>query len=160
MTTLVNDAAKISVKLDPKLDGNQNTYYIGKLQFNGTLNFDDGGQSFVLFVSDEGYEELQIGPVDKSRRKSDRKNERVVMDGDKYVINLHSFRDGDKNIAYCAEVELEGLQLNMKNGFFFTIFTAIEGREQIQMTPLRHKNKFLKTREGRKDSQERIAKTA
>lgn len=58
---------KLSVALIPNIDRNGKKYYLGKLRFPGTIDCKDG-VVFMMFVSEDGAEELQIGTlVDKPR---------------------------------------------------------------------------------------------
>jgi len=51
---------KLRIPLEKKKDMDGRTYYLAKIEFPGTLNFKDG-VAFLIFTSDEGEEEMQIG---------------------------------------------------------------------------------------------------
>ena len=54
------------------------------------------------------------------------------------VIGLRPFTDRDGNIAYVGEAQ--GLvQTDFTEGVFFTVFVSQEGREELQMSPLDHR---------------------
>lgn len=59
--------ANLKIELTQRTDGNQRPYYVGKLKGDFTLNFKDG-QAFLIFISEPGGEELQIAPMDKSKK--------------------------------------------------------------------------------------------
>jgi hypothetical protein len=61
-----NIVLKLDTMYEEQDDGKEATIYVGNLEFDGKLDFDEG-IAFLVFVSDEGEEELQIA-------KSDRKN--------------------------------------------------------------------------------------
>ena len=54
---------KLRILLDARKDGNNKTYHLGKLKFPGSLDCTDG-IIFMIFTSEEGNEELQIGPME------------------------------------------------------------------------------------------------
>ena len=70
----IDPEAKTKIELT-KIDRDKfgQPYYIGKLQFPGTLEF-EGGVSFMVFLSEEGFEELQIAPLDPLRRNKTNRN--------------------------------------------------------------------------------------
>ena len=53
-----------SIDLEPRKDVDGRTFYIGKVDFPGTLDFSKG-VVFLVFVSDKGEEELQIAHMEK-----------------------------------------------------------------------------------------------
>ncbi len=55
--------SNLKVDLYPRKDKDNNTYYVGKLRFNGNITFKDG-MTFLIFVSDKGGEQLQLAPMD------------------------------------------------------------------------------------------------
>lgn len=138
MTTNIDPNAKITVKLLKKTDKDNNPYYIGKLQFNGVLNFNEGGNLFMIFTADDGAEELQIGPIDSNKSKKFWEGSSINQNGERISIPLRQFKDRDDNPIFIGEAEGD-VSISMKNGIFFTIFTSVKGKEQIQITPLREK---------------------
>ena len=57
--------SNLKIDLYPQLDRNKNTFYIGKVKFNGTINCKDG-ITLLVFISDAGNEQIQIAPMDKN----------------------------------------------------------------------------------------------
>lgn len=53
-------AEKLRIRLDKKKDADGKIYYLAKVKFPGTLDFKDGAV-FLIFTSEEGEEEMQIG---------------------------------------------------------------------------------------------------
>ena len=54
-----------NIKLDLKarLDADKQTYFVAKLQGPFSINCEDG-VAFLVFISDQGEEQLQIAPFD------------------------------------------------------------------------------------------------
>jgi len=131
----IDDRAKISIPLEAKKDSNENTFYIGKLQFNGMLSLEDG-QSFMVFISDENCEELQIGPLASFKNYSRKIMETEYVPNKKIHIPLRAHVDNYKKPYYVGELKGKGF-IPANRGLFFTIFTSIEGREEIQISSLK-----------------------
>jgi len=56
---------KLSMRLVPQKDRNGNTFYIGRLKYPGTITMDKGAV-FLVFISEEGNEELQVAMPESS----------------------------------------------------------------------------------------------
>lgn len=54
----------LMVDLKAKKDIDKRTFYVGKIQFPGYIDCSKG-VAFLIFVSDQGEEQLQIAPMDK-----------------------------------------------------------------------------------------------
>lgn len=52
----------LSMRLIPKEDDYGNKYYMAQLKFPGTIQLENGA-TFFVFISEEGFEELQIAPM-------------------------------------------------------------------------------------------------
>jgi hypothetical protein len=63
-------ADKLSIRLVPRFDEFGKKFYIGRLQFPGTINLENGAV-FLVFTSEEGNEELQVAIDDKKRKKDE-----------------------------------------------------------------------------------------
>lgn len=130
----IDPTAKIPVKLIQKFDTNKDPYYIGKLQFNGVLDFEEG-QSFMIFVAEDGCEELQIGLLDRRRiRSSSISGMRPTANG-RINIDLHIHRDRNGKTFYIGEA-IGPITMNMKRGVFFTVFLNQPGAEVLQIARL------------------------
>lgn len=53
----------LCINLIPRQDVDGNIFYVGKLKVDATLNF-KRGVAFLVFVSEEGTEQLQISMMD------------------------------------------------------------------------------------------------
>jgi hypothetical protein len=58
--------SNLRIDLKKKTDRSNRFFYIGKLKLNATLNLNEG-LAFLVFVSEDGSEELQIAPFEKAR---------------------------------------------------------------------------------------------
>lgn len=128
----VDDEAKAPVYLREIRDGE----YIGKLQFNGTLDFDEG-QTFMIFTADKMEEELQIGPSDPIR-SSPHRNRTLKVSGNKIIIQLERKEDCDGNIYHFAEVQCPEAVLHIRRGIFFQINT---NTDEMWISRLRNRNR-------------------
>jgi len=59
----------LTIKLKAKQDSGKRTYYVGKLQFPGNIDCSDG-VTFLVFVSDQDDEELQLMPMDSKNKNN------------------------------------------------------------------------------------------
>lgn len=57
----------LTIDLKTRVDGDGNKFYVGKLEFPGNINCKDG-VVFLIFISDEGGEQLQIATMDKKNK--------------------------------------------------------------------------------------------
>lgn len=71
---------KLTIPLTATQDRNGKKYYIGRVQFPGTLEFKEGAV-FWVFVSEEGNEELQIGVMDPERERRKKPEEEPPQQG-------------------------------------------------------------------------------
>lgn len=60
-------ANNLCLDLHPRKDDDGNTFYVAKLKFPGTINCEDG-VVFLVFTSDTGSEQLQIGSMDNNSK--------------------------------------------------------------------------------------------
>jgi hypothetical protein len=67
----------LKIELKPHLDGNNKTYYVGKLEFPGTIDCSEG-VSFLVFISEPGCEEIQVANINKKDDKKDSKEPQRV----------------------------------------------------------------------------------
>lgn len=62
----------LTINLKKDKDRHGRIYYIGKCEFPGNISFKDG-VAFLIFVSEEGCEELQIAGIKDKNYSSDEK---------------------------------------------------------------------------------------
>lgn len=145
----IDPEAKAKIDLIKHKDNNGDDYFTGKLQFPGTLDL-EGGASFMVFTSEEGVEQLQIGPLDPRRRNN---GKHTSISNGKFSIRLNALTDQKGEIYYVGEA-VGFCKIQLKHGIFFTIFTSKTGFEELQVSKLKHRyNKFSK-RNNKNDSYE------
>ncbi len=136
---VIDNSAKLTVPMYRALDHNNNPYFIGKLQFPGFIDLTNGA-SFMLFTSDEGAEELQIGPLDPNKRSARVRQARTAMGADeKLRIDLHAVRDSKGQIYYIGEAMAPAMIPCRNKGIFITAFTSVRDKEELQIGTLQHR---------------------
>jgi len=130
----IDPEAKTRVNLKKIKDANGQPYYIGKLQFPGTLKF-ECGVSFFVFISEDGQEELQIAPITSQRSKSDND---LHIDKSRISVSLYPMIDQNERTYYIGEA-VGLVQIDLVPGIFFTVFTSRSGHEEIQISKLNPK---------------------
>jgi len=58
----------LNIELSPRTDSAGKTYYVGKIKVDALLNMGNG-VTFLVFVSDEGEEQLQIAPFNDRKER-------------------------------------------------------------------------------------------
>ena len=135
MTFHIDPDAKGKIELKRNFDGHGNAYFIGKLQMPMTLEFDEG-VSFMVFISDDGCEELQIAPLDPSKSRG--RISELTMTRGRLSVHLHKMFDKHGKPYYVGEAS--GMtSMKLRDGIFFTIFTSRDGEEELQISKLTHK---------------------
>ena len=136
----INTNAKLRIQLTPKEDSSENIFYIGCLQCAGTLD-QEHGNTLMVFIAEDGNEELQISPIDYSKKSKNRKDIITSRFNNKSKITIPLDRVQDKDGKYFYVCEWHGLgSIKLTTGIFFTIFISKEGKEEIQITPLAFKD--------------------
>jgi hypothetical protein len=139
-TLLIDPEAKSRISLiKVPRDAAGKPFFIGKLQFPGTMEFEQG-VSFMVFVAEEGVEELQIAPIDPARRNKTSRDGRCasLLNNARFSIDLHPMIDQNGSTYYVGEA-IGLTKMDLRPGIFFTIFTSIAGQEQIQISRLQVK---------------------
>jgi hypothetical protein len=121
-------------------DAAGNPYFIGKYQLPATMKFEKGAV-FMVFLAESGVEELQIFPIDPSRRSKARANGGgATINNGRFSIDLRPMIDQNGATYYIGEV-IGFIEIDLVPGIFFTIFTSIPGQEKIQISKLEFKPK-------------------
>jgi hypothetical protein len=139
MSTNIDNDAKLRVNLVRLTDDHDNDYFVGKLQFPGDLQFKKG-ISFMVFVSEQGTEELQIGPVDERKQSPKVLQNRGIRTSNKIHIDLHALTDAYNKRYYLGEAR-GPMHIECEDGIFIAIFTSREGQEELQIGSLDHSRK-------------------
>jgi hypothetical protein len=142
----IDPDAKIPVKLRKVFDSNEQPYYVGKLQFAGYLDFEKYGQSFMVFLSDDGAEELQIGPLDPNRTSKNQDTTAGMRRDGTIIVDLHPFFDKNDDVVYAGEAKCLG-GIDVTEGLFFTVFVSKSGFEELQISRLNHSRRIAYERD-------------
>lgn len=134
---IIDKDAKLVVDLNRLQDQHDYDYFVGKLQFPGTLNFEMGA-SFMIFVSERDRETLQISPIDHRKRSLKIKRTQGIDASGNLKIDLNSVVDANDQIFYVGEV-MGPFLIDCRPGIFFTIYTSKPGREELQIKRLEPK---------------------
>jgi hypothetical protein len=118
----IDPGAKLIVPLEQK-DCDDGLFYLGKLQFNGTFDFETG-MSFMIFTAEEGGEELHIGPLDPKRLHGSNVHGAVNL-GNGLKIDLRPLKDRTLNTYHVGEA-IAPATLNMRKGVAFSIFLNVD----------------------------------
>jgi hypothetical protein len=138
-TFFIDPEAKPHINLIKVPDAAGRPYFIGKLQFPAIMKFERGA-SFMVFLAETGIEELQIAPIDPSRRSKARANCGASITNGKFSIDLRPMIDFNGSVYYVGEA-IGFFEMDLEPGIFFTIFTSIPGQERIQISKLQFKPK-------------------
>ncbi|HVI40123.1 MAG TPA: hypothetical protein VM577_05645 [Anaerovoracaceae bacterium] len=119
----------LKIELNPREDKNKQIFYLGKLRFPGFIDCSNGA-TFLIFISEDGEEELQIAPLDKDNGSFSQH----TATSDRVKISLESKKDQYGKTFYFCKVRLGGLiQCNKPEGAAFIVFTAKPGSEELQI---------------------------
>lgn len=72
--------SRIKIDLQPKIDGFGKKYFVGKLRGPFVIDCNEkttGGACFLVFLSEEGCEELQIAPISNNNNNTKPKKPKV-----------------------------------------------------------------------------------
>ena len=132
----IDDEAKPRIDLFKCPDRWGGHYYRGKYQWPGTLDFEEG-VCFMVFVSEEGAEEMQVSPLDFEKRSRDGRPTIGATEDGKLVINLRPFTDKNGRRGFVGEA-IAPVIMPLRRGAHFSVFTEKRGREEIHIGRLDH----------------------
>lgn len=118
----------LRVEVDPRLDKEEEVYYIGRLKAPVSIDLTEG-VTFLVFLSKSGEEELQIAPNDKENTTFSR----YTIRGNKIKIRLDRREDKDGKVFYVCKVRHPG-RVNCLNEACFMVFTSRQNNEELQIT--------------------------
>lgn len=131
----IDKEAKLVVDLTRLQDQNGDDYFVGKLQFPGTLDLEQG-ISFMIFTSERDRETLQISPIDHRKRSNKIKRTSGWDASGSIRIDLSSFLDTNKQTVYVGEVMAPSV-IYTREGIFFSVYVSKTGREELQIKRLK-----------------------
>lgn len=125
---MINNHLKI--ELNPREDKNKQIFYLGRLRYPGIIDCTKG-VTFLIFLSEDGDEELQIAPIDKNNVTFSKYNRKA----DRISILLESKKDQYGKIFYFCKLKFNGhIDCNKdENGAAFIVFNAKSGAEELQI---------------------------
>jgi len=118
----------LKVQLNSHQDKKGNLYYVGKVF--APLNLDlSRGAAFLIFISEQGDEELQIAYLDEESQAS-----YFYVEGSKIKAKIEKRIDANEQSYFLAKIRGNLLLSPDKDkGISFVIFTSKEGREELQI---------------------------
>lgn len=118
----------LKVQLNSHQDKKGNLYYVGKVF--SPLNLDlSRGAAFLIFISEQGDEELQIAYLDEESQAS-----YFYVEGSKIKAKIEKRIDANEQSYFLAKIRGNLLLSPDKDkGISFVIFTSKEGREELQI---------------------------
>lgn len=119
--------SNLKIELEPRTDKEEQTYYLGRLKFPGTINLSDG-VTFLIFTSDLGEEELQIAINNKENSTFSK----YSLRNDRIKVDLDEREDQYGKVFYVAKLNLDGV-ISCKSDLVFLIFLSKKGSEELQI---------------------------
>jgi len=117
----------LKVDLDPREDKEKQIYYLGRLQFPGEIDFSKG-VTFLIFLSEDGMEELQIAINDKNHATYSRYTKRQ----DRLKVSIEGRDDQFGKTFYVAKLQFNGV-VDCRNEIVFLVFNSKAGSEELQI---------------------------
>lgn len=125
--------SNLKIELDPREDKEGQIYYLGKVKTPIDINCRKG-ITFLVFLSEEGEEELQIAPLDKEHRNFSQYSKR----DDRLKISLSARKDQSDRVYYVGKIQLDGV-IDCGEGASFLVFISKKGFEELQIVaPVRY----------------------
>lgn len=128
--------SNITIPLVSRQDKNNQIFYIGKTQLPMYLEADDG-LAFLVFTSDPGAEEIQIGPIHNNGQSNGFFNKHSISEesnseNSRIRVSLDRRLDQDGRRYYLAKLKFDGL-MSCRQGITFLVYTSREGTEELQI---------------------------
>lgn len=117
----------LKVELDPREDKTEQIFYLGRLQFPGRIDFNKG-ITFLIFLSEDGSEELQIAPNNKEHTTFSKYSKR----DDRLKIRITTREDQFGKLFYVAKLQFNGY-VDCNSEVVFIVFNSKEGSEELQV---------------------------
>jgi len=136
---------KLPIELRKRLDRDREAYYTGRLHCNISMDL-TGGQSFMVFISEDGCEEIQVGPLDPRRKKFAKEPLRYGVDNISISLNKHVDKAGETYYVgelFVPEGDTGPVKMDASKGLFFSVYVSREGYEKLQITPLKVRRRRL-----------------
>lgn len=123
----------LKVDIDPREDKDKNIYYLGKLHVPMKIDASKG-VAFLVFISEDGAEQLQIAHVDVEQNFF----AKCKIFDDKIKVKLEKREDKNNQIFYLAKLKFNGsIDLSESS---FVVFVSKPGSEELQIVGKIKKN--------------------
>lgn len=130
----------LPVQLNPLLDKDKKTYFVGHIAFPGLLNL-NLGIAFLAFVAEKEVEELQIALVDSDTNNFSNYQRRH----DRIVLEMHPSLDRNEKTFYVGKLRMPGY-IDCQYGVDFVFYNSRPGYEQVQIVAPVIENPFQPAR--------------
>ena len=117
----------LKIELDPRFDKDDNIFHIGRLRSPIVIDLSQGA-TFLVFLSEDGSEEIQIAVNDRENATFSRFSRRK----DRIKIRLENRSDKHKRKFFIAKIQAD-LMVNCFAETAFIVFTSKEGAEELQI---------------------------
>lgn len=117
----------MSIPLNIREDRNGKPYHIGRIQFPGSIDCTNG-VAILIFVSEDGEEEMQIGGLESENATFSKFTKRP----DRLKVSLEARQDQYDKTYYVGKFQFPGV-LDCREGATFMVFTSIQGSEELQI---------------------------
>jgi hypothetical protein len=137
----------LKIGLLPKEDRDGQTYYIGKLQFNGTLDFSKG-QAFLVFLEGE-LKQVHIAPLtcpeftnifnyySTNKRKTFSRHNNIAVELEERFENIIEENRSPRKF-FVGKIQTD-IVLDCSQEIVFLVFTADIGEEELQISCAKHR---------------------
>jgi hypothetical protein len=117
----------LRVDLNPREDKHQQIFYLGKLQYPGFIDC-SAGVTFLIFLSQDGEEELQVAPTDQDNNVYNT----YIKKHDRINVLLEPRVDQYEKVFYVCKLQFRGL-IDCRQEISFIVFNAKPGAEELQI---------------------------
>jgi hypothetical protein len=118
----------LKIDLEPREDKDENIYYLGRLKFPGRICLSEG-VTFLVFLSEDGNEELQLAINDKEHTTFSKYSRRA----DRLKVSIESRPDQFGKTFYVAKIRVNGYLDCSKEEVVFLVFNSKQGFEELQV---------------------------
>jgi hypothetical protein len=124
--------SNLKVELEARLDKHDKLWHLGKIKFPGSIDF-SSGIAILIFLSEDGDEELQIAVNDKDNSTFSKvKREKAESGKTRLKIPIDPREDQYGKTFYVCKVNHNAV-INCSSEVVFLIYTSKPGCEELQI---------------------------
>jgi hypothetical protein len=124
--------SNLKVELEARLDKHDKLWHLGKIKFPGSIDFSNG-IAILIFLSEDGDEELQIAVNDKDNSTFSKvKREKAESGKARLKIPIDAREDQYGKTFYVCKVNHNAV-INCSSEVVFLIYTSKPGCEELQI---------------------------